>query len=110
MSAARSPRRALPRAPNWLIPMPWPKPRPSKTTEPDAESIRTSKREEGRTRGNPSGAGCVLFIVCMNAAVATSCTPVFAGAGGDDAGVMVVVVVVDGGVGGGVDVDVEDGA
>lgn len=51
----------------------------------------------------------MLFIVCTNAAVATSCTPVLAG-GGSVAGVLVVVVVVEGEGGGGADVDVVGGA
>src|SRR4051794_16569334 len=108
MSAARMPRRALPSAPNWLMPMPWPKPRPSNTTDPVAESTRTSNREDGSTRGSPSGGGWVLFMVCTKAVVATSCTPVFADGEAVDGGL--VVVVVDGGGGVTAVVDVVDGA
>src|SRR3954469_10676091 len=108
MSAARMPRRALPSAPNWLMPMPWPKPRPSNITDPAAESTRTSNREDGSTRGSPSGGGWSLFMVRTNAVVGTSCTPVFADGAAVDGGL--VVLVVDGGGGVTAVVDVVDGA
>src|SRR3954469_25123324 len=106
MSAALRPRRALPRAPNWLIPMPWPKPLPSNRAELVALSTLTVKRGDGISRGSPSGAGWLALSRLTKSEVPTSTRPPSAALppADDWAGYglvvvldfVVVVVVVDG--------------
>src|SRR3954468_23923332 len=75
MSATLRPRRALPRAPNWLIPMPWPKPLPSNNAALVAASTRTVKRGDGISRGSPSGAGWLALSRLTKSEVPTSTRP-----------------------------------
>src|SRR3954447_23870266 len=75
MSAALRPRRALPSAPNWLIPMPWPKPLPSNRAALVAGSTWTVKRGDGISSGSPSGAGWLPLSRLTKSDVPTSTRP-----------------------------------
>src|SRR5260370_14445268 len=69
MSAAFRPGRALPYAPHWLMPTPWPDPPPSTVTVwPELES---PKRSEGNAAGRSPGVGRPLpLALAMKSPVA----------------------------------------
>src|SRR2546429_8202248 len=75
MSAARMPRRALPMAPYWLRPTPWPQPPPSSTTELLGPSTTTVKRPEGTVSGTPAGAACWVLSLTRKSATAEAEEP-----------------------------------
>src|SRR5437764_14632856 len=91
MSGAFIPRRALPYAPHWLMPTPWPKPPPSTVTV--SPELARPKRSDGKAIGRSSGIGSPLPLAReMKSPIAMLCV--------DDGGGAVVGGVVGGGGGG----------
>src|SRR5437763_14039030 len=90
MSAAFIPRRALPYAPHWLSPTPWPKPPPSTVTV--SPELARPKRSEGSAIGRSPGMGSPLPLALeMKSPMAMLCVD------GGGAGGAVVGGVVEGG-------------
>src|SRR5437764_14926972 len=92
MSGAFIPRRALPYAPHWLMPTPWPKPPPSTVTV--SPELARPKRSDGNAIGRSPGIGSPLPLAReMKSPIAMLCVD---GGGGGGGGAAVV-----GGVDGG---------
>src|SRR4051794_850261 len=96
MSGDFIPRRALPYAPHWLMPTPWPNPPPSTVTV--SPELARPKRSDGKAIGRSSGIGSPLPLAReMKSPIAMLCV--------DDGGGAVVggpaVGDCDGGDGGG---------
>src|SRR5688500_11586861 len=104
MSAAFMPRAALPNAPHWLMPMPWPQPRPCSVTAPGSGVM--SNRTLGTALGSPpGGVGTASLMRSRKSTTGTTTVSTAAVTGavpgcgsgdcaGDDSGEVVVVVVV----------------